>query len=317
MKYAIISDIHGNKPALEAVLEDAKSQNVDGYIVVGDYCLSNPFPNECITTIRQLPNAYVIRGNEESYLENLIGKDQTTWTDGQMQISYWCYKNVSEENLDYVLNLPRRIDVTINSVPIHIAHSSAEFIENFEHGEWNAATVADRYREKPVTKEQVKEDIHNYYNTHLDFQNYLKSMDSGIYIFGHTHIQWSYVSEDKKVILINPGSCGIPLDCVTEGIPYTIMDLSDSKNIIVEEKRVPVDKKAYLDNIILSEQVLKANVWSKVIMKELATAREHLTFFLQFAEKYATQIGDLQRPYSVKTWEEAYELWNKQYEKDK
>ncbi len=316
MKYAIISDIHGNEPALKTVLEDAKSQNVDGYIVVGDYCLSNPFPNECITTIRQLPNIYIIRGNEESYLENLIGKDQTTWTDGQIQISYWCFKNVSEENLDYVLNLPRRIDVTIHNVPIHIAHSSAEFIENFEHGEWNAATTADRYREKSVDRDTVREDIENYYKTNVEFQNHIKSMDSGVYIFGHSHIQWSYVSEDKRVVLINPGSCGLPLDCVTEGMPYTIIDLSDSENIMVEEKRVSVDKKEHLDNIIQSEQFLKANVWSKVIIKELSTAREHLTFFLRFVEKYAIQIGDKQRPYSVETWEKAYELWDEKLKKD-
>lgn len=314
MKYAIISDIHGNEPALKAVLEDAKSRNVDGYIVVGDYCLSNPFPNESISAIRQLTNAYVIRGNEESYLENLIGKDQTTWTDGQMQISYWCYRNVSEENLNYLLNLPRRIDVSINNIPVHITHSSADFIEHFEHGEWNAATTADRYREKAVTRSKIREDIQNYYNGNDDFQIFLKSMDSGIYIFGHSHIQWSYVSEDKKVILINPGSCGLPLDCINEGIPYTIVDLSDSENVSVEEIRVLVDKNEYIDNILQSRQYLYANVWSKVIKKELKTSREHLTFFLRFVEDYATQIGDKQRPYSVETWEKAYELWNEQSE---
>mgnify|MGYP003297066321 CR=1 FL=1 len=137
-------------------------------------------------------------------------------------------------------------------------------------------------------------------------------MDSGIYIFGHSHIQWSYVSEDKRIVLINPGSCGLPLDCINEGIPYTIVDLSDADNILIEEIRVPVDKKEYLDNIIQSEQFLKANVWSKVIMKELSTSREHLTFFLRFVEEYAIQIGDTKRPYSVKTWEKAYELWDEQ-----
>ena len=73
MRYAIISDIHGNEPALKTVLEDAKSRNVEGYIVVGDYCLSNPYPNECITTIKHLENAYIIRGNEESYLADKEG----------------------------------------------------------------------------------------------------------------------------------------------------------------------------------------------------------------------------------------------------
>lgn len=67
MKYAVISDIHGNLEALKTVLSDAEAQRVDGYILLGDYCLSNPEPDACVTRIRNLPNAHVIRGNEERY----------------------------------------------------------------------------------------------------------------------------------------------------------------------------------------------------------------------------------------------------------
>ena len=99
MKYAVISDIHGNLEALETVPSDAEAQRVDGYILLGDYCLSNPEPDACVTRIRNLPNAHVIRGNEERYFETLMHQDQRTWTDGQMEISYWCYRNLSPENL--------------------------------------------------------------------------------------------------------------------------------------------------------------------------------------------------------------------------
>ena len=53
MKLAVISDIHGNLPALDAVIEDAEKQNVDAYIFAGDYCISNPYPDECITRDRK------------------------------------------------------------------------------------------------------------------------------------------------------------------------------------------------------------------------------------------------------------------------
>ena len=46
MKYAVISDIHGNLPALKVVLADAEKQGADAYIFGGDYCLSGPYPNE-------------------------------------------------------------------------------------------------------------------------------------------------------------------------------------------------------------------------------------------------------------------------------
>ena len=42
MRFAIISDIHGNLHALNAVLEDARKNNAEEYIFVGDYCLSRP-----------------------------------------------------------------------------------------------------------------------------------------------------------------------------------------------------------------------------------------------------------------------------------
>ena len=135
MKYAVISDIHGNLPALEAVLNDAKNDKVNAYIFVGDYCLSNPFPNECLDRIRNINNKFIIRGNEESYLENLIDKDQSTWTDGQMQISYYCYRAVSEDNLKYILSIPTKLKINSHGIDINIAHSSSEFIGDCEHKE--------------------------------------------------------------------------------------------------------------------------------------------------------------------------------------
>lgn len=311
MKFAIISDIHGNLPALNAVIEDAEEENVDSFIIVGDYCLSNPFPNECITRIQNLPNKYIIRGNEEKYLENLVGKDQSTWTDGQMQISYWCYRNISAENLNYLLSLPSKIKFMCNNVLIHISHSSADFIEYAEHKEWGTAQIAERYKDKYITQETLQKGINDYFRHDEYSNNIINSLADGIYIFGHSHIQWSYRSANGKKTLINPGSCGLPLDCIETGMPYTLLEILDNQNILVEERRVPINKSEYIDTFLQSEQFKEANVWSKVILKELKTNREHLTFFLKYVEDYALKIGDKQRPFSVSTWEQAYELWEK------
>lgn len=315
MKYAIISDVHGNLPALNAVLRDAEKKNVEGYIFVGDYCLSNPYPNECITRIRKLKNTYVIRGNEERYLENLVGKDQSTWTDGQMQISYFCYREVSEENLNYLLSLPACLNIALDEVPIHIAHSSENFIGKCEHEEWGPAKVAVRYGEENVTSERFRGDMRGHFESDETFQKVAADLQAGVYIFGHSHIQWSYKSKDGKKVFINPGSCGLPLDCIREGVPYTILDLSDNENWQVEEVRVPFDMESHIEELRASKQFTEARVWSNVIIKELRTCREHLTFFLSFAEEYATKIGDSRRPFSVETWERAYEVWEKERNK--
>lgn len=311
MRFAVISDIHGNLPALEAVLKDAGEKCVDSYIFVGDYCLSNPYPNECITSIRELNNKYVIQGNEEKYLENLIGKDQSMWTDGQMQISYWCYRRVSSQNLEFLLSCPKQIDFICNGVKLHVAHSSEMYIDDCEHREWGAAKVAQRYAGQTITKEVFDKDIHSYFDTDEQFRKHFNDLSEGIYIFGHSHIQWNYVSEDGKKVVVNPGSCGLPLDCV-KGIPYTLINISTTGEVTVEERRVPFDIEKHIRLLMQSEQYQMANVWSKVIMKELRTGREHLTFFLQFVNAYAEKIGDERRPFAVDTWEKAFEQWSQQ-----
>ena len=313
MRFAIVSDIHGNLPALNAVIEDAEKNNIDHFIFVGDYCLSNPYPDECISRIRNLDKKYIIRGNEEKYLENLMDKDQSTWTDGQMQISYYSYQKISSDNMNYLLSMPNQMNLVYNDVALHIAHSSEVFISDCEHREWSTAKVAMRYKDSWITQAAFRADIHKYLSEDRQFNDIFEKLENGIYIFGHSHVQWTYRSYNGKKILINPGSCGLPLDCTDAGMPYTILDISNGDNVIVEERRVPFNMDEYIETLRQSEQFVKANVWSKVIIRELKTKREHLFFFLRFAEKYAAEIGDDRRPFSVSTWENAYELWEKRY----
>lgn len=317
MRFAIISDIHGNLPALETVLKDAQENHIDTFIFVGDYCLSNPYPDQCIMRMRSLDKKYIVRGNEEKYLENLIGKDPKTWNDGQMQISYYCYQAVSLENLTFLLSMPQTLELTCNDVEMHIAHSSVEFIGDCEHGEWSSAQIARRYRNREITAESLRAEMCNYLDSNDQFQQACSQLKQGVYIFGHSHVQWSYQSKDRKKIFINPGSCGLPLDGVGGSVPYTILDVLDSENILVEERRVSFDTEGYIDYLIRSDQFVKANVWTKIIIQELRTAREHLHFFLRFVDRYAEKINDKRRPFMLDTWEKAYELWEYHHDREK
>ena len=84
MRYAILSDIHGNLHALEAVLADiAAAGGVDGYLLLGDYAAIGPDPVAVIDRIRALPNATFVRGNTDRYassagmVEKWVGEMQT------------------------------------------------------------------------------------------------------------------------------------------------------------------------------------------------------------------------------------------------
>ena len=170
MKYAIISDIHGNFPAMQAVLKDVKGQGISSFIFAGDYCISGPWPDECIDAFRAIPEKHIIRGNEEKYLENLIDKDQSFWTDGQMQVSYWCYRNLSRKNLDYLLALPNRVDLECNGMKIHVAHSSVDFLGTYPFYTWNSVTVANRSRQSDRGPEQILADMRGERDNDPSFQ---------------------------------------------------------------------------------------------------------------------------------------------------
>ena len=308
-KFAIISDIHGNLPALVKVLEDAKSRGIDQFIIAGDYCLSGAWPNDCIQTLKEIPKKWIIQGNEERYLENLIGKDQSTWTDGQMQISYWNYRNIEKENLEYLLELPHAVEFECNGVKVHMAHSLAGFTGTRESAD--SVAISERYAKVEATPEMVRKDITDMLDADADFQEKVAALEDGVYIFGHTHVQWSYKVSDGNVLLINPGSCGLPLDAITDSVPYAIMTITGAGEASVEEIRVPFSMADYIEELKKMTQYAEANVWTKVIFKELLSAKEHMYYFLRYAEEYAKRIGDERRPYAVETWERAYEEWSK------
>ena len=313
MKFAVVSDVHGNYPALSAVLEDARKQGITRFLFAGDYCISNPWPDECISAIRSVPDKHIIRGNEEQYLENLIGKDPSQWTDGQMQASYWCFRNLSGENREYLLSLPHTAFFECGGIPVRMAHSSVDFLGTHPFYTWNSVTVVEKSRQTDAGPEKILAEISAERESDPAFLEAVSKLDKGVYIFGHSHLQWSFRTEDGAVTLINPGSCGLPLDGIRDTAPYTVLEITENGQVRLEEKKLPFDKTAHIRAFSQTGLFREANVWSRVIMRELDRSREHVHFFLAFAEQYARKIGDERRPFSTDTWEKAYELWEREY----
>ncbi len=306
MKYAIISDIHGNVGALSAVLKDAQGQGIDQYIFAGDYCSNLPYPNEVADTIRGMKNTVVVRGNGEDYMARLHGQDQAAWTDGQLQAHYWCYRAIGPVNREYLLALPKTIAFSDGGVNITVTHSSADVYGDTDHRAFSSTNVAEKYRgNAEFSRAGLLRDVHEYL-AHDDIAcPVVQSLPAGVYIFGHTHVQWCVQVSDK--IFINSGSCGLPMDG-TVAAPYTILTVENGE-VRVCERRVPYDVDALLRDFKDTGLYEAAPVWSDIMLKELLTGYEYAQYFLRFVSQYAERIGDPVRPYSVETWTEAYGRW--------
>ena len=64
---ALLFDIHGNLPALEAVLDDARAAGAKRYLLGGDYAVFGGWPAETVARLRELPDATWIRGNVDRW----------------------------------------------------------------------------------------------------------------------------------------------------------------------------------------------------------------------------------------------------------
>jgi len=98
MRIAIVSDVHGNLIALEAVLEDLERQRPDLVVHGGDLAFNGPRPAECVERIRQLgwPG---VRGNMDEALETHRGRHPSI---------DWAREQLGEEPNRWLQERPRR-----------------------------------------------------------------------------------------------------------------------------------------------------------------------------------------------------------------
>lgn len=299
MKYALISDIHGNYPALRAVLDDAEKMKVEQYIFVGDYYMGVPFTERVMALIKELaPRSCMIRGNQEDRVEMLSGSAWKERSDGQFQATYWYYSQLSEEDKKFLMNLPRL--VTLDG-GLHIAHRSSDFIGNAETSIFSRRLIPFFQGKRPIRTE-INAAISEILEANGELAREATALEDGIYIFGHSHMQWHKQYGQKY--LINPGSCGIPMD-FAGGAPYTVLETIDGEAIITE-RRAAYDEEQVTDAMRKSPLARRDAVWNEILLSEFQCHHEILVRFLEYAETYAIAIGDSKRPYSKQTWNAAF-----------
>ncbi len=105
MKILVMSDIHANLPALKSVLES--SGEVESIWCLGDVTGYGPYPNECIETLRELPNLVCLLGNHDAAALNRIASD--TFNDEARQSLVWTRAVLRPENRAWLEERPETL----------------------------------------------------------------------------------------------------------------------------------------------------------------------------------------------------------------
>jgi diadenosine tetraphosphatase ApaH/serine/threonine PP2A family protein phosphatase len=206
MRTLIISDIHANLTALEAVLADAGE--FDAAWCLGDLVGYGPNPNECVERIAQLPNLQCVLGNHDAAAVNNIEVD--AFNPDARKTGLWTQERLTPTNKEYLRSLPERVNLEF----ITLVHGSP-YRPIWEYLlDTRTATISFEFFDTP-------------------------------YCFvGHTHLPVLYYLPDTRVIaqlivpehvsqmtlapraILNPGSVGQPRDRDTRAA-YAILDLTD------------------------------------------------------------------------------------------
>ncbi|MCL2773462.1 MAG: metallophosphoesterase family protein [Oscillospiraceae bacterium] len=307
MKVAIISDVHGNYPALASVVDDAVSNNVEKFIFAGDYIFDLPFSNEVAKLLMNLDNAYIVKGNKEIRLNGLANDNQDNWTLNQFGNVYQTFRELSPYVYDFLNGLNNECYIRVNpDVSIYVNHFP-EYIPRLSPVRelFSSSGFLKRMLEKPFSHEQFLEDFRDAVNRD-EIKNQIEQIDANIIVFGHNHLQAYCYCGDK--LIINPGSCGLPLDFNTAA-PYTILEITDC-GFDVTEKRVEYDVESVINESKKSLLYEKSVIYSEIVYLSLKEGREYIAILFEIARQIAASKNEQGAAgFSNSTWDEAYEVF--------
>ena len=126
MRLAVISDIHGNLPALEKAFDFIEKTKIDGIIWCGDYVTDILLSSEVLEFIKLKNEKYkhwMIKGNREDYIIDYHDKKIEFEKVDSFKSLILTYKSLKFEDIKYISSLPDEVVVDIKGCPqIYVSH---------------------------------------------------------------------------------------------------------------------------------------------------------------------------------------------------
>lgn len=277
MRLAILADIHGNLPALEAVLSKLEELQPDYVLVNGDLINVAPFSNQVIERVRQR-GWTVVRGNHEFYyLDYVCGRSPGDYADpvrwGQL---HWLVNHITPANGDYLAMLPD--DLTIHfpgQQPLRMTHGVPGR---------NRVGFQPHHSDSDIAAEIKDVGEHTLLSAHSHQQ-----IDRHVPRPTVVSESWIEPSPHDFCHVINPGSIGLPLNRDPKAQFASIESTSESESAggwKVTFYRLEYDRRPVLEAFLTSGMMAAGGVMSQLFYWQLVTADHEIIRFLRWSREH-------------------------------
>jgi putative phosphoesterase len=226
VRVGLISDIHGNLLALDAVVAELERENVDEIVCLGDVAVG-PQPAETLERIKEL-GCRVIMGNWDAAFLGAMPKPKDKIGERLVEIGEWWRSYLSDANREQMASFEPTLELQLGSTPVLCFHGSPK-----SYDDWIFATTPDE-----------------------DLRPMLDSVQQRVLVGGHTHVQM--IRRYLEKVLINPGSVGLPFRewwprpvRISPWAEWGILG-GDDGNLSMDLRRTPFDVEAFLEMSLAS-----------------------------------------------------------------
>jgi len=221
VRVGLISDIHGNRLALDAVVAELEREQVDQIICLGDVAVG-PQPAEALAGLREL-GCPVVMGNWDAAFLGDMPEAHDEVGRKLVQINEWWAGFLSPADRKFMESFQPRLDLDLDGSPAVCFHGSPH-----SYDDWIFATTPDE-----------------------ELRPMLDGFDLPVLIGGHTHLQMIRRFDDS--VIVNPGSVGLPFRewwprpvRISPWAEYGIID-GEQGRLSIDLRRTGFDVGAFLE----------------------------------------------------------------------
>lgn len=223
MKIGILTDIHNNAVALDAVLQEFDKQNCKKIVCAGDIIGIGPYPEETVQKVMTIPNLVAVRGNHEKYLlEGMPSQYPNDEGMGYEEMEYhkWEHGRLTKSSIAFLSGLPYRVDFNELGKNISVMHYCMNHRNQYVN-----------YIPHP---------------TEINLLSLFPEAQQDIVIYGHDHTRTICHSQNKW--FINSGSLGCPAN--EQNIARAaILEIKENRHVSVQSIEVKYDVFKVLEDI--------------------------------------------------------------------